>query len=318
MNIVIENKFLEKNPSLKEVTRKTYVINISKLMSLINSTDLDILYKDYEKVFKSVSKEYTENNSQANKYTACKAMIRCLYTESNKTEVDKALEAYKVELALLKTKIDARLATHIKTEHEVKTWITKKDEKEISELLLADIPPIIDSFKALSKLRNYVIFTFYKNLSTRTELADSKFYYDDEVDIDTLLKDNDYNYIILKKKEKKVNYILNNYKTFKKYGHVILDVKGDMYDLLVEYKESMKKLSDDNYFLLIDTGTKKMPRSTLSTTYVNLGNVIGRKLSIRTARHIKVTNNINIQKVTDLATEMSHDPTTALSIYAKK
>lgn len=318
MNIVIENKFLEKNPNLKEVTRKTYVVNISKLMTLINSTDLDILYKDYEKVFKSVKKEYTENNSQANKYTACKAMIRCLYTESNISEVDKALEAYKVELALLKTKIDARLATHIKTDHEVKTWITKKDEKEISELLLADIPPIIDSFKALSKLRNYVIFTFYKNLSTRTELADSKFYYDDEVDIDTLLKDNDYNYIILRKKEKKVNYILNNYKTFKKYGHVILDVKGDMYDLLVKYKESMKKLTDDNYFLLIDTGNKKMPRSTLSGTYTKLGNVIGRKLSIRTARHIKVSNNINIQKVTDLATEMSHDPTTALSIYAKK
>jgi hypothetical protein len=318
MNIVIENKFLEKNPNLKEVTRKTYVVNISKLMTLINSTDLDILYKDYEKVFKSVKKEYTENNSQANKYTACKAMIRCLYTESNISEVDKALEAYKVELAILKTKIDARLATHIKTDHEVKTWITKKDEKEISELLLADIPPIIDSFKALSKLRNYVIFTFYKNLSTRTELADSKFYYDDEVDIDTLLKDNDYNYIILRKKEKKVNYILNNYKTFKKYGHVILDIKGDMYDLLVKYKESMKKLTDDNYFLLIDTGNKKMPRSTLSGTYTKLGNVIGRKLSIRTARHIKVSNNINIQKVTDLATEMSHDPTTALSIYAKK
>jgi len=318
MNIVIENKFLEKNPNLKEVTRKTYVVNISKLMTLINTTDLDILYKDYEKVFKSVKKEYTENNSQANKYTACKAMIRCLYTESNISEVDKALEAYKVELAILKTKIDARLATHIKTDHEVKTWITKKDEKEISELLLADIPPIIDSFKALSKLRNYVIFTFYKNLSTRTELADSKFYYDDEVDIDTLLKDNDYNYIILRKKEKKVNYILNNYKTFKKYGHVILDIKGDMYDLLVKYKESMKKLTDDNYFLLIDTGNKKMPRSTLSGTYTKLGNVIGRKLSIRTARHIKVSNNINIQKVTDLATEMSHDPTTALSIYAKK
>lgn len=318
MNIVIENIFLEKNPSLKEVTRKTYVANIYNLMTLINSTDLNILYKDYENVFKSVRKKYTENNSQANKYTACKAMIRCLYTETNRTEVDKALEAYKVELALLKTKIDARLATHIKTEHEVKTWINEEDEKKISELLLEEVPPIIESFRDLTKLRNYVIFTFYKNLSTRTELADSKFYYDDEVDINTLLKDNVYNYIILKKKEKKVNYILNNYKTFKKYGHVILDVKGNMYDLLVKYKESMKKLNDDNYFLLIDTGTKKMPRSTLSTIYVNLGNVIGRKLSIRTARHIRVSNNINIQKVTDLATEMSHDPTTALSIYAKK
>ena len=127
MNIVIESKFLEKNPNLKEVTRKTYIANISKLMTLINSTDLNLLYKDYENVFKSVRKEYTENNSQANKYTACKAMIRCLYTETNTKEVDKALEAYKVELALLKNKIDARLATHVKTEHEVKTWINEED-----------------------------------------------------------------------------------------------------------------------------------------------------------------------------------------------
>ena len=317
MNIVIENKFLEKNPNLKHITRKSYVSNIYKLMTLIKSTDLSILYKDYENIFKSVRKEYTENNSQANKYTACKAMIRCLITKSNNKQIKKALEAYRVELALLKNKIDSRLATHIKTDHEVKTWITEEDEKKISDLLLEEVPPVIISLNNLSILRNYVIFTFYKNLSTRTELADSKFYYDDEVDIDTLLKDDVFNYVILKKKEKKVIYILNNYKTVKRYGHVIIDVKGDMYDVLVKYKENMKKLTDDNYFLITTRG-KKMTRTELSTTYINLGNVIGRKLSIRTARHIKVTNNINIQKVTDLATEMSHDPITALSIYAKK
>ena len=243
MNIVIENKFLEKNPNLKEVTRKTYVSNIAKLMSLINSTDLNILYKNYENIFQNVRKEYIENNSQANKYTACKAMIRCLITDSNKIEVDKALEAYKAELTLLKNKIDARLATHVKTEHEVKTWITKKEEKQISKLLLEKVPENIDSFIALAKLRDYVLFTFYKNLSTRTELAESKFYYDNEVNIDTLLKDNEFNYIVLKKQEKKVIYILNNYKTFKRYGHVIIDVKGNMYNLLVKYKENMKKLS---------------------------------------------------------------------------
>ena len=316
MNIVIENKFLEKNPNLKEVTRKTYVSNIAKLMSLINSTDLNILYKNYENIFQNVRKEYIENNSQANKYTACKAMIRCLITDSNKIEVDKALEAYKAELTLLKNKIDARLATHVKTEHEVKTWITKKEEKQISKLLLEKVPENIDSFIALAKLRDYVLFTFYKNLSTRTELAESKFYYDNEVNIDTLLKDNEFNYIVLKKQEKKVIYILNNYKTFKRYGHVIIDVKGNMYNLLVKYKENMKKLSEDNYFLLGNSG-KKVSRTSLSVIYTSLGEVIGRKLSIRTARHIKVTNNINIKKVTDLASQMSHDPTTALTIYAK-
>ena len=98
------------------------------------------------------------------------------------------------------------------------------------------------------------------------------------------------------------------------YEIIELNEKGEVID---SKNKEMKKLSDDNYFLLTGTG-KKMERLELSLTYTKLGNVIGRKLSIRTARHIKVTNNINIQKVTDLATEMSHDPTTALSIYAKK
>ena len=77
-----------------------------------------------------------------------------------------------------------------------------------------------------------------------------------------------------------------------------------------------EKFNDDNYFILGNSG-KKVSRTSLSLIYTSLGNVIGRRLSIRTARHIKVTNNVNIKKVNDLATEMRHDPTTALSIYAK-
>ena len=123
--------------------------------------------------------------------------------EGSKIFTKKLCEEYNIPTAkfgILKNKIDARLATHIKTEHEVKTWINEEDETKISELLLDEVPPIINSLKALTKLRDYVIFTFYKNLSTRTELADSKFYYDDEVDIALLCA--------LKKKERRLPSVL--------------------------------------------------------------------------------------------------------------
>ena len=78
MNSIIRTIFLEKNPKLKDVTRETYVYNVSNLMDLIVSADLNIIYKNYKKVFEVVRENYIENNSQANKYTACKAIIRCL------------------------------------------------------------------------------------------------------------------------------------------------------------------------------------------------------------------------------------------------
>ena len=318
MELIIESKIRECNKDIKEVSIKSYIVNLLKLTELLKITDLNFFYEEYETIINFIKKEYSSSdNSQRNKLTACNAMVKCLITDSNKKKIENVISIYKNELSILKIKIDERLATHKKSKHEEDTWIYKKDETLIKKLLLEKVPDEINTLDDLIKLRDYVLFMFYQNLSTRTELADSKMFYDDEVDMDELTKDNILNYIILKKKEKKVIYILNNYKTVKRYGHVILDVKGDMYDLLVKYKENMKKLTDDNYFLLTITG-KKMARLLLSSTYTNLGNVIGRKLSIRTARHIKVTNNINIQKVTDLATEMSHDPTTALSIYAKK
>ena len=317
MEIIIEDKIRECNKNITETSIRSYIANLKKLTELLKITDLNIFYKDYETIINFIKKEYaSSDNSQRNKLTAANAMVKCLFTDNNKKEIEKVIDIYKNELSILKIKIDERLATHKKSKHEEETWIDKKDEKLIKKLLLEKVPDEINTYSDLSKLRDYVLFIFYQNLSTRTELADSKIFYDNEVDIDNLTKDNNLNYIILKKKEKKVVYILNNYKTIKKYGHVILDVKGNMYSLLARYKENLNKFNDDNYFILGNSG-KKVSRTSLSLIYTSLGNVIGRRLSIRTARHIKVTNNVNIKKVNDLATEMKHDPTTALSIYAK-
>jgi len=317
MDIIIENKIRKCNTEITEISITSYIANIKKLTELLKITDLNVFYTNYEMIINFIKKEYaSSDNSQRNKLTAANAMVKCLFTDNNKQEIENVINIYKNELSILKIKIDERLATHKKSKHEEETWIDKKDEKQIKKLLLEKVPDEINTFTDLASLRDYVLFIFYQNLSTRTELADSKIYYDNEIDIDKLTKDTYLNYIILKKKEKKVVYILNNYKTIKKYGHVTIDVKGNMYALLSRYKESLNKFTDNNYFILGNSG-KKVSRTTLSKIYTSLGNVIGRRLSIRTARHIKVTNNVNIKKVNDLATEMKHDPTTALSIYAK-
>ena len=316
MDLIIGQKIRKNNPDLTEVTLKSYISNISKIMKMLNSTDLEILYKDYKYIINKYKEAYKSENSQTNKFTSTNSMIRCLITDSNKEIIETAIKEYCKEIKLLRDKIDAKLETHLPNEQEQNSWITKKEEKTISDSLLSQIPETIKDIHDMIKLRNYVIFTWFKNIATRTEVCDSKFYYDNEIDnIDELPKT--VNYVILKKKEKKVLYLLNVHKTVKQKGVKAINLGGNMYKLLSRYKDNLNIFADDNWFL-VNNHCKKLTRPMLAQTYSRLGEVIGRKISIRTNRHIKVTNNVDIMKLEKLAYEMDHDTGTALKIYAKK
>ena len=318
MNFIIESKLKECNKSINSNTIRTYVSNINTLMSLLESKDLTILYKDYENIIKLIKKEYKTDNSQRNKFTACNAIIRCLIVDENKKDIDKALEMYIKEVALLREKIDAYLDTHIKSEKEEEGWLTIKEEKLLTKKLYERIPDEIEDLNDLSLLRDYVLFVFYQNMPSRNDIVYAKFFYYDEIDdIDKLSKDKELNYIILKKDEKKVLYIMNNYKTNKKYKSQTLELDNKLYDILKNYKDKMKPFNDENWFILSNKG-KKISKETLTLIYSKLGNVIGKKTSIRTNRHIQVSNKIDIVKMEKLAKMMGHDISIAFHNYAKK
>lgn len=318
MNFIIESKLKECNKSINSNTLRTYVSNINTLMSMFESSDLSILYKDYENIIKLIKKEYKTDNSQRNKFTACNAIIRCLIIDENRKEIVKAIEMYTKEISILREKIDAYLDTHIKSEKEEEGWLSIKEEKKLTKKLYERIPDEIEDLNDLSLLRDYVLFVFYQNMPSRNDIVYAKFLYYDEVeDIDKLSKDKELNYIILKKEEKKVLYIMNNYKTSKKYKSQTLELDNILYDILENYKDKMKPFNDDDWFILSNKG-KKISKETLTLIYSKLGNVIGKKLSIRTNRHIQVSNKIDIVKMEKLAKMMGHDISIAFHNYAKK
>jgi len=318
INLIIESKITECNKELSKSSIYSYIANIKKIVEKMNITDINIFYNDYKSIISFIKKEYGDSdNSQRNKLTSCNAMIKCLITNKTKKKIDKALEEYIKEINILRGKIDENLATHIKSDKEKEGWLTKKEIKTIIELLLQKVPKEILTLKDLSKLRDYVLFVFYQNLPSRNDIAFSKFYYDDEINMDDLSKNKELNYIILKKKEKQVLYVMNNYKTSKKYHCQTLELGHKMYDMLVDYKEKMSQFNDDDWFILSNAG-RNITKSTLTDIYSKLGSVIGKKTSIRTNRHIIISQNINIAKMDDLAKRMGHDTATAIKIYAKR
>ena len=318
MNIIVEKHIRDCNKNITETTIKSYIVNLKKIIELLKITDINIFYKDYQKIINFIKTEYSSSdNSQRNKLTSCNAIIKCLVNDDNKTEIQKALEEYIKEINILRDKIDEQLDKHIKSDKEKEGWLSKKEIKLISEKLLKKIPEEIDDLKDLSKLRDYVLFVFYQLLPSRNDIALAKFYYNDEIDMDNISKDKNINYIILKKDNKTVLYVMNNYKTSKKYKSQTLELGNSLYDILVDYKEKMKPFNNDNWFLLSNAG-RNISKTSLSIIYSKLGNVIGKKTSIRTNRHIIISQHIDIEKMDNLARHMGHDIATAIKIYAKK
>jgi hypothetical protein len=316
MDLIIEDKIRNHNPDLTEVTLKSYISNITKIMEMLKTTDLDILYKDPKYIITKYKEAYKSENSQTNKYTSTNAMLRTLITDSNREDIEKAIKEYCKEIKTLRDIIDAKLDTHEPNEQETNSWITVKEEKLIAESLFNKIPNDIETIEDLIKMRNYVIFIWFKNIATRTEICDSKIFYDTEVDnLDDLPKN--INYVILKKKEKKIIYLLNVHKTVKQKGIKTINLGGNMYKIISKYYENLKKFTNDNWFL-INIKKQKVSRSSLTKIYASLGEVLGRSLSIRTNRHIKITNNVDIMKLEKIANNMDHSVATSIKIYAKR
>lgn len=318
MNFIVEPILKNFYPDLVERTIKLYCCNVCNSLLLIASKDIHDVYKNYNKLINKIKNTYDEIYTQKLKYSSCTALIKCLKNDENEKEIVIAQKAYKIEIDKIKAKIQEHLDTGEKTDKQKKTWVTEEEIKKIDNYLNEQVPiekdkDIID-IKSLNKLRNLIIFRFYQDIASRNDISNSKLYYEDEIEVDKLSKE--WNYIILNKKNKSINYILNNYKTVKKYGSYTEKLGDKLYDLFVRYKEYVEKFNDEHWLLLNESGSK-LSCNFLTTIYANLGSCINKKLSIRTNRIMKVTNTINIEEIKKNAKRMGHTPYEAMHTYAK-
>jgi hypothetical protein len=316
MNIIVEPILKNFYPDLVKRTIDLYCAHVCSSLLLIDSKDIHDVYKNYDSLITKIKTKYNEIYTQKLKFSSCTALIKCLKTKNNYDEIFLAQQAYKIEIDNIKAKIREHLQTGEKSERQKNTWVEEYEIKAIDTYLLSQVPEdkdIVD-IKSLSKLRNLVIFRFYQNMASRNDIVDAKFYYDDEIEVDKLSKE--WNYIILNKTDKTINYILNKYKTIKKHGSYTEQLEGNLYELFVRYKDHLDNLSNEKWFLLNEYG-RKLSSNVLSILYTNLGNCINKKLSIRTNRAICVSGTIDIEQIKKNARKMGHTPYEALHTYAK-
>lgn len=316
MNYIVEPILKKFYPDLVERTINLYCSHVCSSLLLMNSKDIHDVYKNYNKLIKAIKTRYSEIYTQKLKFSSCTALIKCLKNKDNYNEIVLAQQAFKIEIDNIKAKIREHLETGEKTEQQEQSWVEEDERKTIDNYLLSKVPEdkdIID-LKSLSNLRNLIIFRFYQDMASRSDIADAKFFYEDEIELDELSKE--WNYIILNKDNKTINYILNKYKTVKKHGSYTEQLNNNLYELFVRYKNHLDRFNNENWFLLNTLGNKLSSKSLLEA-YASFGSCINKKLSIRTNRVICVTESVDIEAIKKNARRMGHTPYEALHTYAK-
>ena len=318
MNLIVNKKLKECYPTLTKPTIDTYTSNVCKILQLVKADSPEYIYKNYKDVIDKIKKEHKFDNTQKNKFAACNSIIKCYIKSGTKKEITKAIKKYIDEINILKNKIKNDLKTHEASSKEKASWITQEQAKKIDKILESKVINEINYYDEFLSLRDLVLFRFFQRISTRAELSEALFFYNNEIDINKL--DTNFNYIILNKTNKEVEYFIYKHKTVKKVGYRHLIVKDELYDLLVNYKKNIIKFYDDanrNYFMLNNRGNP-MSYTTLSQTYKKLGSVINISLSIRCNRHIKATERIDISVIEELANELGHSIEECILVYVKK
>ena len=321
MNILINTNLTSYYPELASPTIKSYCSNISKILKLINSSNLNDLYIKCDDIIKIVKEEYLEIGTRKCKYSSAVVYIKTLLKEddeNNETnkKINDARIKYNKEIEIIKIETKKKLSKFEKTEHEEESWITNEEQETIKNKLLSDVPKDISNIQDMIKYRNAIVFMFYTDLQSRCEVSMSKIYFDDEVKIEEL--DKQWNYIILYKELKTINYIINQHKNANRKGPYTVEISNNLYDLFSKYRNDLKKLYIDNWFIFNDKGTRNMAYGELSILYASFGNIINKKISIRVNRKIATSKAVKIGDLQEFSRRLGHSLNETIYTYSKK
>ena len=242
----------EARPNIKESTIKMYVGNLMKLMKMMDQDDLKFL-KDIDKVKDKLSEKHF--TTQRNYYNS---IIIYLMTKKD----DKIVEEYNdIRDELNKKYIDDNASGVISDKQ-------KGNFVELSEIkkMISDIENDLQLKKVKKKdtinkkeetlLMVYVILNILIRIPLRNDLSNM-----------ILLKKTQYNKLSDKDKEENnylvmekggLKFILNDYKTSKKYKEKILNIPKDLEKILRMYLKRMDFKVNDIIFPLSRNGLSQL------------------------------------------------------------
>lgn len=296
-------------PNLKDVSIQRYASNLSKLCKDLNSNDNITLLINVDKIM-----SYLDTKTPSTKKAYLNAIIVVLKAKLPKEEV---IKIYQKKRDSLNKDYFNEKSTNLKNDKEDNNMITFKEwDNLIRELDIKISAQGLRKKTVLNKneftlMLQYLLVSLYRNYPLRNDFAIMKIYTQSEYN-----KDNDkqYNYFI--NKNKGCQFILNNYKTNKTYGTIIMNVDKDTCKIIRQFL----KISPNKKMLIVDHAGNPLSRNRLSkfliTTFQNyLKKPIGSQMLRKSYVSSKYGDVLDDMK--DDANVMGHSIGTQQKVYIK-
>lgn len=266
----------EKRPHLKENTIKQYLIHLGKLQKLFDTEDFNFLNKPDDIKDKISERHYT---SQRNTYNAIIVLLNAIDKDE---KLKPLIEKYSVLRDELNDKYSEEQSTGIISDKQKNNFVDISEVNKMIDTMANEIKSLNlkkkkDNLTSKEKalLQVFIIFNIYTRLPLRNDVAGmeaiTKRAYNKLKDDDKKSK----NFLVVEKNN--MFFVLNKYKTAKKYEELKIDIPADLKKLLryylkvngmgVLFKSSTGKALTRNALsqLLIKTTKKYMGKSIGST-----------------------------------------------------
>jgi len=208
-----------------------------------------------------------------------------------------------------------------KSEKQEKNWISQEEVLSVHKKLKEDVMNLLQKKRKIdkavfNKLLNYMILSLYTLINPRRNKDYSL------MKIASNTDDDNYNYLMIDKKNT-MKFLLNKYKTDKKYHSVEIEVPDDLKEVIQLYlkyhplKAELKKKDYDIPFLVDEQG-KGLKNSTEITKILN--KIFGKKISSSMLRNIFLTDKYG-DVMEELKSDVKHMGTSvdvAMNTYIKK
>lgn len=318
IKLIIEKE----KPDLSPLSVKTYANGCAKVLEFIKSKSLNDLYLKHKDIEKMLLDKYDKPNSRKTKIASIIVLLRCITNEKNKKPIDAALSEYGKAIESLTGTIKDGLVDGEKSDKQKANWISKNENDEIYKHL-QDLSPAgqVKTAKELMNFRNCVLFALYQEIPSRNEFADAKIIFaptKKEVKEGGGHSSDEYNFIVLNKKNKTAAYHLNSYKTAKTYGSKVIEISPELYPMLLAYKAAVDKFNGGQHWAFLNNnGESKMTRNRLGVLYSSFGAIVGKKLGTSLNRHQAISNLVPLDAMKKLADKMGNSVKEQVEVYAK-
>tara|TARA_R110001592_G_scaffold35659_1_gene121068 strand:- start:743 stop:1639 length:897 start_codon:yes stop_codon:yes gene_type:complete len=296
----IESKIRNIKPNISTSTLRSYVNNLKKLFKEIDENE-DVL-NDVD-----VIKEYINNKkSYLTKRNYLNSII--VFLQSDKEKNIKLIDEYQQLRDEYNNKYKESNKDNMKSDKQIKNWITIKQIEEIKLHLEQDL-------KNEENRIHHFMLSFWLDYPIRNDLQNTTII--NKKKYDKLLKEelDKQNYLVL---HHEPFISISQYKTFKKYGIKKILLNKNIQDILKKYL-----VHNPTKYILYNIRDKS-PMSSEDIT-INFNKLFKKyypekQISTTMLRHIILSERYGdvLDEMKVLADIMGHDITTAHSIYIKK